>query len=123
VEVKVARAKFDRSGPETCALEVVLAKGRRIEVRRNFDAKTQVRLIQTQRSYPTAGGGFADADGVSFSTKFVVTDSCLISGCELPGGAAPLQRAKYPRFLCFCRREQRMAILTFPSVRIRSTRF
>ena len=47
VEVKVARTKVDRSGPEACALEVVLAKGRRIEVRRDFDAETLARLIQT----------------------------------------------------------------------------
>ena len=47
VEVKVARTKVDRSGSETCALEVVLAKGRRIEVRRDFDAETLARLIQT----------------------------------------------------------------------------
>jgi hypothetical protein len=46
VEVKVARTKVDRSGPEACALEVVLAKGRRIEVRRDFDAETLARLIQ-----------------------------------------------------------------------------
>jgi hypothetical protein len=37
MEVKVAGTKGDGSGPETCALEVVLAEGRRIEVRRNFD--------------------------------------------------------------------------------------
>ena len=46
VEVKVARTKVDRSGSESCALEVVLAKGRRIEVRRNFDAETLARLIR-----------------------------------------------------------------------------
>ena len=46
VEVKVARTKVDRSSPEACALEVVLAKGRRIEVRRNFDAETLARLIR-----------------------------------------------------------------------------
>jgi hypothetical protein len=47
LEVKLARTKVDRSGPETCALEVVLAKGRRIEVKRDFDAETLARLIQT----------------------------------------------------------------------------
>ena len=47
VEVKVVRTKAGRSGPETCALEVVLAKGRRIEVRRDFDAETLARLIRT----------------------------------------------------------------------------
>ena len=46
VEVKVARTKAHRRGPEACALEVVLAKGRRIEVRRDFDAETLARLIQ-----------------------------------------------------------------------------
>jgi hypothetical protein len=47
VEVKVARTQVERSGPEACALELVLAKGRRIEVRRDFDAETLARLIQT----------------------------------------------------------------------------
>ena len=47
VEVKVARTKVGGRGPETCALEVVLAKGRRIEVRRDFDAETLARLIRT----------------------------------------------------------------------------
>jgi hypothetical protein len=46
VEVKVDADQVDRSGPEACALEVVLAKGRRIEVRRDFDAETLARLIQ-----------------------------------------------------------------------------
>ena len=46
-EVKVTRTQVDRSDPETCALEVVLAKGRRIEVRRDFDAETLARLIRT----------------------------------------------------------------------------
>ena len=40
VEVKVAGSKGEGSGPGICALEVVLAEGRRIEVRRNFDAET-----------------------------------------------------------------------------------
>jgi hypothetical protein len=35
------------SGPGTCSLEVVLAEGRRIEVKRDFDAETLVRLIRT----------------------------------------------------------------------------
>ena len=46
VEVKVAGTKGDGRGPETCALKVVLAEGRRIEVRRNFDAETLARLIR-----------------------------------------------------------------------------
>jgi hypothetical protein len=46
VEVKVAGAKGDGSGRETCALEVVLAEGRRIKIRRNFDAETLGRLIR-----------------------------------------------------------------------------
>ena len=47
VEVKVTRTKVDRRDPKNCALEVVLAKGRRIEVRRDFDAETLARLIRT----------------------------------------------------------------------------
>jgi hypothetical protein len=35
------------SGAEACFLEVVLAEGRRIEVRRDFDAETLARLIRT----------------------------------------------------------------------------
>ena len=46
VEIKVAGTKGEGRGPETCALEVVLAEGRRIEVRRNFDAETLARLIR-----------------------------------------------------------------------------
>jgi hypothetical protein len=34
------------SGLGTCSLEVVLAKGRRIEVRRDFDGETLARLIR-----------------------------------------------------------------------------
>jgi hypothetical protein len=47
VEVKVAGSKGEGSGPGICALEVVLTKGRRIEVRRDFDAETLARLIRT----------------------------------------------------------------------------
>jgi hypothetical protein len=47
VEVKVAGIQRNGSGPGTCSLEVVLAEGRRIEVRRNFDAETLARLIRT----------------------------------------------------------------------------
>jgi hypothetical protein len=46
VEVKISRSR--RSGStESSVLEVLLAKGRRIEVRRDFDAETLVRLIRT----------------------------------------------------------------------------
>jgi hypothetical protein len=44
VEVKMAGIQRNGSGPGTCALEVVLAEGRRIEVRRDFDAETLARL-------------------------------------------------------------------------------
>ena len=47
VEVKIAGIQRNGSGPGTCALEVVLAEGRRIEVRRDFDAETLARLIRT----------------------------------------------------------------------------
>ena len=47
VEVKMAGIRRDGSGPGTCSLEVVLAEGRRIEVRRDFDAETLARLIRT----------------------------------------------------------------------------
>jgi hypothetical protein len=47
VEVKMAGIQRNGSGPATCALEVVLAEGRRIEVRRDFDAETLARLIRT----------------------------------------------------------------------------
>lgn len=46
VEVKIARSRHSGS-TERSVLEVLLAKGRRIEVRRDFDAQTLVRLIQT----------------------------------------------------------------------------
>jgi hypothetical protein len=42
VEVKIARSRRT----ESSVLEVLLAKGRRIEVRRDFDAGTLVRLIR-----------------------------------------------------------------------------
>jgi len=47
VEVKMAGMQRNGSGAGTCTLEVVLAEGRRIEVRRDFDAETLVRLIRT----------------------------------------------------------------------------
>ena len=47
VEVKMAGIQRNGSGPGTCSLEVVLAEGRRIEVRRDFDAETLARLIRT----------------------------------------------------------------------------
>ena len=46
VEVKIARSR--RSGSaENSVLAVLLGKSRRIEVRRDFDAETLVRLIRT----------------------------------------------------------------------------
>jgi hypothetical protein len=47
VEVKMAGTERNGSGAETCSLEVVLAEGRRIEVRRGFDAETLAHLIRT----------------------------------------------------------------------------
>ena len=47
VEVKLAGIQHNGSGPGTCTLDVVLAEGRRIEVRRDFDAETLARLIRT----------------------------------------------------------------------------
>ena len=47
VEVKMAGIQRNGSGPGTCSLEVVLVGGRRIEVRRDFDAETLARLIRT----------------------------------------------------------------------------
>jgi hypothetical protein len=47
VEVKVTRSRRNGSAESSCALEVLLPKGRRIEVRRDFDAETLVRLIRT----------------------------------------------------------------------------
>jgi hypothetical protein len=47
VEVKLAGIQRNGSGPGTCSLEVVLAGGQRIEVRRDFDAETLARLIRT----------------------------------------------------------------------------
>jgi hypothetical protein len=47
VEVKMAGIQRNGSGPATCSLEVVLAEGRRIEVRRGFDAETLAHLIRT----------------------------------------------------------------------------
>jgi|SRR5271163_124882 len=47
VEVKLARSARTGSTTTRSDLEVLLAKGRRIEVRRDFDAETLVRLIRT----------------------------------------------------------------------------
>ena len=47
VEVKMAGIQRNGSGAGTCTLDVVLAEGRRIEVRRDFDAETLARLIRT----------------------------------------------------------------------------
>ena len=47
VEVKLAGIQRNGSGSKTCSLEVVLAEGRRIEVKRDFDAETLARLIRT----------------------------------------------------------------------------
>ena len=47
VEVKLAGIQRNGSGAGTCTLDVVLAEGRRIEVRRDFDAETLARLIRT----------------------------------------------------------------------------
>jgi len=44
---EMARIQRNGSGAGTCSLEVVLAEGRRIEVRRDFDAETLARLIRT----------------------------------------------------------------------------
>jgi hypothetical protein len=46
VEVRIARSRRG-GGTESSVLEVSLAKGRRIEVRPDFDAETLVRLIRT----------------------------------------------------------------------------
>jgi hypothetical protein len=47
VEVKMAGIQLNGSGPGTCALEVLLAEGRQVEVSRDFDAETLARLIRT----------------------------------------------------------------------------
>ena len=47
VEVKLAGIPRNGSGAGTCTLDVVLAEGRRIEIRRDFDAETLARLIRT----------------------------------------------------------------------------
>jgi hypothetical protein len=46
--VAVALTRKDRNGNSRtlCALEVVLASGRRIEVRRDFDSETLLRVIE-----------------------------------------------------------------------------
>jgi hypothetical protein len=47
VELKMTGIQRNGSGPEICSSEVVLAEGRRIEVKRDFDAETLARLIRT----------------------------------------------------------------------------
>jgi hypothetical protein len=47
VEMKMAGIERNGSGAGTCSLEVVLAEGRPIEVRRDFDNETLARLIRT----------------------------------------------------------------------------
>jgi len=47
VEVKVAGIEHNGTGAGGFCLEVVLAEGRRIEVKRGFDAETLARLIRT----------------------------------------------------------------------------
>jgi hypothetical protein len=47
VEVKVPWTQRNGSGAGSCALKVMLAEGRRIEVGRDFDANTLARLIRT----------------------------------------------------------------------------
>ena len=47
VEVKLPGIQRKGSERGTCSLEVVLAEGRRIEVKRDFDAETLARLIRT----------------------------------------------------------------------------
>lgn len=46
IEVKITRSRGSGSA-ESSVLEVLLAKGRRIEVRRGFEAETLVRLVRT----------------------------------------------------------------------------
>ena len=47
LRVKLAGIQRKGSGPGTCSLEVLLAEGRRIEIKRDFDAETLARLIRT----------------------------------------------------------------------------
>jgi hypothetical protein len=47
VEVKLARIQRNGSRTGSCSLEVVLAEGRRIAVRQDFDAETLARLVRT----------------------------------------------------------------------------
>src|SRR5262245_35804176 len=47
VEVKMAGIQRNGSKPGACSLAVVLAEGRRIEVRRDFDGETIPPLIRT----------------------------------------------------------------------------
>jgi hypothetical protein len=46
VAVELARKDRDENGRTLCALAVVLASGRRIEVRRDFDCETLLRVVQ-----------------------------------------------------------------------------
>ncbi len=59
------------SGPGTCSLEVVLAEGRRIEVRRDFDAETLARLIRPLRRSEMARFGLGPATYTPFSVRAV----------------------------------------------------
>jgi hypothetical protein len=47
VEVKIARSRRSDGSTESSVLEVLLAKGRRIAVRRDFGTETLARLIRT----------------------------------------------------------------------------
>jgi len=105
VEVKMAGIQRNGSGPGACALEVVLAEGRRIEVRRDFDVETLARLIRTlvfglgpaTRIYVALGAtdmrkGF-DGNGAKISIAFVEDGGELhafydgvLSGMDKPWG-------------------------------------
>jgi hypothetical protein len=70
VEVKLAGIQRNGSGPGTCTLDVVLAEGCRIEVRRDFDAETLARLIRTH----LAGTRYMDWRAVGNGCLLVRTD-------------------------------------------------
>jgi hypothetical protein len=46
VAVELASKRRDGNNRTLCALEVVLASGRRIEVRRDFDSETLLRVVE-----------------------------------------------------------------------------
>jgi len=46
VAVEIAKKDRDGTNRTPCGLEVVLTGGRRIEVRRDFDSATLVRLVE-----------------------------------------------------------------------------